>query len=103
MSYEICVIGSQATLFPFLQFGFATYTPQSETALRKYTQEAIEKNYGIIYVEDSFCFLIKDMIEKCRENLTPIIVPIGENEDGESFSKLFDREMMEKAIGINVI
>ena len=43
------------------------------------------------------------MIEKCRENLTPIIVPIGENEDGESFSKLFDREMMEKAIGINVI
>jgi len=103
MNYEICVIGSEALLFPFLQFGFTTYTPPSETALREYLRDAIKKNFGIIYIEDSFCFLIKDILDKYRDSLTPIFVPIGDNEDGISFSRQRVQEMMEKAIGINVI
>ena len=103
MNYEICVIGSEALLFPFLQFGFTTYTPHSENALRDYLQEAIDKNFGIIYIEDSYCFSVKDILDKYRDSLTPIFVPIGENEYGESYSKQADREMMEKAIGTNII
>jgi V/A-type H+-transporting ATPase subunit F len=103
MNYEICVIGNEALLFPFLQFGFTTYTPPSENALRDYLQEVIDRNYGIIYIEDSYCFEVKDILDKYRDSLTPIFVPIGENIDGESFSKQMVREMMEKAIGINII
>jgi len=103
MSYDICVIGSEALLFPFLQFGFTTYTPPSETALREYLKEAILKNFGIIYIEDSYCFMVRDILDKYRDSLTPIFVPIGESEEGESFSKLMVKEMMEKAVGINVI
>jgi V/A-type H+-transporting ATPase subunit F len=103
MNYEICVIGNEALLFPFLQFGFTTYTPASENALREYLQEVIDKNYGIIYIEDSYCFMVKDILDKYRDSLTPIFVPIGENEEGESFSKQMVKEMMEKAIGINII
>ena len=99
MNYEICVIGSKALLFPFLQFGFPTYTPPSESALRDYLREAIQKNVGIIYIEDSYCFMVRDIIDKYRSSLTPIFVPIGENEEGESFSKLMVKEMMEKAVG----
>jgi len=103
MNYEICAIGSEALLFPFLQFGFETYTPPSETALREYLLEAIDKKFGIIYIEDSYCFVVRDILEKYKNNLTPVFVPIGENEEGESYSKKVVREMMEKAIGINVI
>jgi len=103
MNYEICVIGSKALLFPFLQFGFTTYTPPSEAALREYLKEAIGKNYGIIYIEDSYCFMVSDILEKYRNSLTPIFVPIGEGTDGGSYSKMVVREMMEKAIGIDVI
>jgi len=103
MNYEICVIGNEALLFPFLQFGFTTYTPPSENALRDYLQEIINQNYGIIYIEDSYCFAVKDILDRYRDSLTPIFVPIGENEDGESFSKQMVKEMMEKAIGINII
>ena len=103
MNYEICVIGTEALLFPFLQFGFTTYTPSSESDLREYLQKVIDKNYGIIYVEDSYCFVIKDILDKYRDNLTPIFVPIGENEGGGSYSQQKVREMMEKAIGINII
>jgi len=103
MNYEICVIGSEALLFPFLQFGFTTYTPPSENALRDYLQEVIEKNYGIIYIEDSYCFKVKDILDKYRNSLTPIFVPIGETGEGESFSKQAVNEMMEKAIGMNII
>ena len=99
MNYEICVIGSEALLFPFLQFGFTTYTPLSESDLRDYLQGVIEKNYGIIYIEDSYCFNVKDIIDKYRGSLTPIFIPIGDNESGESFSAQMTREMMEKAIG----
>jgi len=102
-NYEICVIGNKALLFPFLQFGFITYTPPSEEALREYLQEAIEKNYGIIYIEDSYCFLVSDIIEKYRDSLTPVFIPIGESENGKSYSKQAIKEMMEKAIGMNII
>jgi len=103
MNYEICVIGNEALLFPFLQFGFTTYTPPSENALRDYLQEAIDKNYGIIYIEDSYCFAVKDILDKYRDKLTPIFIPIGENQDGESYSRQMVKEMMEKAVGMNII
>ena len=103
MNYEICVIGNETLLFPFLQFGFKTYTPPSENALREYLQEAADKNYGIVYIEDSYCFMVGDILEKYRDSLTPIFVPIGENESGDSFSKRQVKEMMEKAVGMNII
>ena len=74
MRYEICVIGSEALLFPFLQFGFTTYTPPSEDALRDYLKDIITKNYGIIYIEE-----------------------------GESYFQKTVKEMTENAIGTNII
>ena len=103
MNYEICVIGSEALLFPFLQFGFATYTPPSKAALREYLREAVEKNFGIIYIEDSYCFMVRDILDKYSDSLTPIFVPIGEGEGGASYSSLAARGLMEKAIGMNVM
>jgi len=103
MSYEICVIGTEALLFPFLQFGFATYTPRSENALREYLREVINKNYGIIYIEDLYCFMVKDILDEYQDKQTPIFIPIGETEGSENFSGQMFRDMMEKAIGINII
>ena len=103
MNCEICVIGSEALLFPFLQFGFTTYTPPSKAALRDYLRYAVTQNFGIIYIEDSYCFMVRDIMDKHRDSLTPIFVPIGENEAGGSFSQQMVKEMMEKAIGINII
>ena len=102
MNYKICVIGSEAFLFPFLQFGFKTYTPPTEDALRKTLPDMINDNFGIIYIEDSYCFAIKDILDKYRYSLTPIFVPIGGGEDG-SFYQMMVNEMMENAIGMHVI
>ena len=99
MKYEICVIGNESLLFPFLQFGFTTFTPPSDSALRDYLQELIDKDYGIIYIEDAYCFAVMDIIEKYKNNLTPIFIPIGENEKGGSFSQRMAKKMMENAMG----
>ena len=103
MNCEVCVIGSEALLFPFLQFGFETYTPSSEEDLRRYLHEVIEKNYGIIYLEDAYCFDVKDILDTYRNRLLPIFVPIGENAHSESFSAQMVKEMMEKALGMSVL
>ena len=103
MNYEICVIGGEALLFPFLQFGFATFTPGSEKELRDYIQSAVNKNYGIIYIEDSYCFAVKDILDRYADSPTPIFVPIGEGKGGESYSRVAAREMTEKAVGINIL
>jgi len=103
MKYEICVIGSEALLFPFLQFGFTTYTPPNVDELRKYIEEIVDKEYGIIYIEDSYCFDVDDIIEKYRYSLTPIFIPIGENEEGESYSREMVRKMMENAVGRSIL
>jgi vacuolar-type H+-ATPase subunit F/Vma7 len=103
MRYEICVIGNKALLFPFLQFGFTTYSPVSEDDLREYLAGIISMNYGIVYIEDSYCFMVKDIIDLYCHSLRPIFIPIGDNPDRESFSALAGIEMMERAIGMNVI
>ena len=103
MKYEICVIGNEALLFPFLQFGFTTFTPPSTGELRDYLNEIIEKNYGIVYIEDSYCFDVADIIEKYRDNLTPIFIPIGGDDDGGSYSQQMVRKMMENAVGLNIL
>jgi len=103
MNYKICVIGDEALLFPFLQFGFTTFAPATETALREHLLAMIAEDYGIIYIEDSLCFKVRDIIEKYSECLTPIFIPIGENEEGESFARGMAVSMMERAIGQNVI
>ena len=103
MNYNICVIGNEALLFPFLQFGFTTYTPDSEEALREQLLSLIEADYGIIYIEDSYCLAVSDIISKYSEGLTPIFIPIGEDDQEESFSKQMARKMMERAIGINIV
>ena len=103
MNYEICVIGSEAFLFPFLQFGFVTFTPSSEKALRDYLHDVINRNFGIIYIEDSYCFQVRDILDKHRDNLTPIFIPIGDGGETESYSRQIAKEMMEKAIGMYVV
>ena len=103
MNYEICVIGSEAFLFPFLQFGFDTYTPATEAEFRAYLEGPAGRKYGIIYIEDAYCLMVKDVLEKFRDALTPIVVPIGENEGFESYYKQAVGELMEKAIGLHVI
>ena len=103
MNYEICVVGHEAMLFPFLQFGFATFAPKSEAALRECLLDVIDRGYGIIYLEDSFCFLAKDIIESRRGSLTPIFVPIGGDDEGEGYFAQVAREMAEKAVGVNVL
>ena len=103
MSYEICVVGNESLLFPFLQFGFTTFTPESEKELRDYMQDVIDKGCGIIYIEDSYCFMVQDMLDKYRDNLTPIFIPIGDSKEVESFSDQMVKKMMEKAIGWNFL
>ena len=103
MNYKICVIGNEALLFPFLQFGFTTYSPATDAELREHLLEVIAEDYGIIYIEDSYCFRVKDIIDKYTTCLTPIFIPIGENEDGVSFAREMATDMMERAIGQSVI
>ena len=103
MNYRICVIGTEALIFPFLQFGFATYTPSSEADLRQYLLRAIDQGFGIIYMEDAYCFQVKDILDQYETQLTPVIIPIGVSEEGESYHQQMIREMMEQAIGLHVI
>ena len=103
MNYKICVIGNEALLFPFLQFGFNAFSPADEEDLRGCLKDVIEEGYGIIYLEDSYCFKVKDIIDKYKYSLTPIFIPIGESREGESFSAQMTREMMETAVGMNIL
>lgn len=102
MTYDICVIGSEVLIYPFLQFGFATYTPKDQADLRRYIEKIIRENYGVVYIEDSYCMGIKDLLDQYRYSQTPIFVPIGESAGGNSYSQQIIEELMEKAIGISL-
>jgi len=102
MNYKICVIGNEALLFPFLQFGFQTFHPPTQEAIRETLQAVIDDGYGIIYMEDSYCYPVKDILDKYKYCQTPIFIPLGESDESESYHQRTVREMMEKAIGMQI-
>ena len=102
MTYDICVVGSEVLVYPFLQFGFATYTPKDNRDLREYLEEVIARDYGIIYIEDAYCFGIEDILDRYMYAATPIFVPIGETAEGTSYSTQMMEKLMERAIGFNI-
>jgi len=103
MNCKICVIGGEALLFPFLQFGFTTFAPANERELREYVNRAVVDNYGIIYIEDALCFKIADILNKYKGAISPVFVPIGDGDGGTSYSQAMVREMMEKAVGRDIL
>ncbi|MCL2548338.1 MAG: hypothetical protein FWE76_04140 [Symbiobacteriaceae bacterium] len=103
MKCEICVIGSLVFLTPFLQFGLATYNPPSTEALREFLESIESQKIGIVFIEDSLCAGVKDILDRYRSSLTPIFIPLGESADGHSFSRQMIRDLMEKAVGVNVL
>lgn len=103
MNYKIGVIGSETLIFPFLQFGIATFIPKDENELRANISDMIEQNFGIIYIEDSYAKRIQDVLQKFDNSTIPIIVPIGEDAQGESYSKAHIDKMVERAIGKNIL
>ena len=101
MICELCAIGSEEFLIPFRIFGFNAYTAQDDESLREYLKDTIKKGeVGIIYIEDSYCHRVRDILEQYRNMPTPIIMPIGESDGGESYAEQRNRETMQKAIGV---
>ena len=103
MICEVYAIGSEEFLLPFRIFGFAAYFPPTEEALREFLESTIKSGEaGIIYIEDSYCHQIKDILEARRETDIPIIMPVGEGKgkEGESYFEQRNRAAMQKAIGI---
>ena len=101
MICELCAIGSEEFLIPFRIFGFNAYTAQDDDSLREYLEDTIKKReVGIIYIEDSYCHRVKDILEQYRNMPTPIIMPIGASDGGESYAEQMNREIMQKAIGV---
>jgi hypothetical protein len=47
--------------------------------------------------------MVRDILDKYKSSLTPIFVPIGGGEGEDSFSRQMVKELMENAIGMNVI
>ena len=104
MIYKLCAIGSDEFLLPFRLFRFNTYSPPDDESLRSYLEHIIKhEEVGIIYIEDSYCHSIKNILEAYRETPTPIFLPVGEGKEGESYSDQLQKATMQKAIGINII
>jgi|GEM_PF-590897 len=103
MNYKIGVIGSESLLFPFLQFGFETHSPVNDEALRKCILEMIDNNFGIVYIEDSYATRASDILDSRKDAITPVFIPLGEDAEGDSYSKRQINKMVEKAIGQNIL
>ena len=102
MTYELCAIGNAEFLIPFSLFGFTTYSPPSTDALREYLENLIRQGeVGIVYIEDSYCFPVKDILEAPREAVIPIFMPVGEAPEGKSYFEHLQKESMAKAIGLS--
>ena len=103
--YKIAVMGGSDTVMGFRALGLDTY-PVSDPEESKHIFSKItapEKNYAVIYLEESLSKTLSDEISRFTDKVTPaiILIPGRDGSQGLGLTALHDAVI--RAIGTDII
>ncbi len=97
--YNIAVIGDSDSIYGFGALGLATFPVSDEISAAKIFRELCRGEYAVIYITEKWAELLKEEIEKVRENFIPAVILIpgatGNTRRGENAV----REAVIRAVG----
>ena len=102
---KIAVIGARDLVLGFRALGLETYAAgdgaEARSILRSLTKD--NKDYAIIYIEETLAQQIKTDIDKFKESPRPAIILIPGREGSLGIGMNALREAVDKAVGIDIL
>ncbi len=103
MVNKIAVIGDKDSVLAFKSVGVevfdATTAAEATTLIKKLSQQS----YAVLFLAENLAELIPDVLEKCKTQPFPAIVPIATSEQSSGFGMQGIKNDVEKAIGVDII
>ena len=102
--YKIAVFGDRDCVMGFKALGLGTFAPDGDTNIREsFRRLASSGEYAIIYVTESFAKELSADIEKYKSSTSPavILIPGRDGSLGIGLSQLSN--VVERAVGINIL
>jgi len=98
---EICILGPPQLTEPFRAIGLGEARADESSALEKARELALS-NYKIVFYAEGFYPLLRDLLLNPQGRLFPTFVPIPSVGEEERYAMQRVRELIKKAIGVDV-
>lgn len=100
--YKIAVIGDKESILGFSAIGMDIYPAYEEEEVKRIIPQLIEENYAILYITENVSRKVEKYLEKLKKNKIPAIVTIPNNTGGTGYGDKRIKEMVQKAVGIEI-
>lgn len=100
--YKIAVIGDKESILGFSAIGMDIYPAYEEEEVKRIIPQLIEENYAILYITENASRKVEKYLEKLKKNKIPAIVTIPNNTGGTGYGGKRIKEMVQKAVGIEI-
>lgn len=100
--YKIAVIGDKESILGFSAIGMDIYPAYEEEEVKRIIPQLIEENYAILYITENVSRKVEKYLEKLKKNKIPAIVTIPNNTGGTGYGGKRIKEMVQKAVGIEI-
>jgi len=100
---KMAIIGSPESILPFKAIGLDEYPASNSSAALHLLEEAIKKEYGIIYIEEAYAREFADKINELNKELRSTTISIIPGTKGSiGFVGENIRALVKRAIGIDI-
>lgn len=100
--YKIAVVGDKESIFGFSAIGMDIYPAYEEDEIKSLIPKLIEENYAIIYITENVSIKAEKYLEKLQKNKIPAIITIPSNTGSLNYGEKRIKEMVQKAVGIEI-
>lgn len=100
-SSEICILGPRELTEPFRGAGLAEIRTDSSNVLER-AKELVSSEYKIVFYAEEYYPLLREFLLKQAVGVFPTFVPIPSVGKGERYATQRLRELIKKAIGVDV-
>jgi vacuolar-type H+-ATPase subunit F/Vma7 len=98
---EICILGPRELTEPFRAVGLGEARADESSVLEKARELALS-NYKIVFYAEEFYPLLREFLLKRKGRMFPTFVPIPSMGEEERYAIQRVRELIKKAIGVDV-
>ncbi|HHU53633.1 MAG TPA: V-type ATP synthase subunit F [Clostridiaceae bacterium] len=100
---KVAVIGDIDSVIGFRGIGMTVVTTDDPLEAYRIIEELVKKQYGVIFVTEDLAEKNPAIIEDYKEKIEPAIILIPSSRSNEQFALRYLQEMVNKAIGIDLL
>lgn len=103
MSNRLGVIGSKDSVSAFCAVGVEVFDCETAEQAKDLIRHLTREDFAVLFIAESLAEQIPEVINKAKQTVYPLIVPIPLSEGGNGFGMQSIKKDVEKAIGIDIL